>query len=427
MIHSFLAFGLAASVAVVLSGRCLRAADEQRPLVEKYLQGGDLAGGEKALRAHLTKKPGDSQARFSLGVLQALRGIEHLGQNLYRYGALHDDRSFVNFIPFLRLPVPTNPNPAKITYEDFRGIFQNVVDDLAKAEATLAKVEDAGVKLPLKFGLIRLDLNGDGKAGDDELLWKLYAAINRGGRLTEAEVREGADAAAGFEIKFDQGDVHWLRGYCHLLSALAEMVLAYDEERLFATLGREIFPRSEPAALAPLRRKGDFEDEILQAVTFIHLIDFPIKDEKRMPSALHHLEAVIEQSRLSWKAIQAETDDDREWIPNPKQKGVIPGVRVTQQMIDGWHEFLGEAEQLLAGKKLVPHYFLSRNRGEEMREGINLRRVFTEPRRFDLVLWVQGSGAVPYWEKGESTSPEIWNRFERLFGGEFIGFAFWFN
>jgi hypothetical protein len=423
MTRAFLAWGLTVAVVAMLSGRCLRAADEERPLVEKYLQAGDLAGGEKALLAHLKDKPGDSQARFSLGVLQALRGIEHLGQNLYRYGALHDDRSFVNFIPFLRLPVPRNPDPAKITYEDFRGIFKSVVDDLGKAEATLAKLADPAVKLPLKFGLIRLDLNGDGKAGEDELLWKIYAAINRGGRLTEAEVRQGAEAAAGFEIKFDQGDVHWLRGYCHLLSALAEMVLAYDQERLFTTLGREIFPRSEPAAAVPPRRRGGFESDILLAVTFIHLFDFPIKDEKRMPSALHHLEAVIEQSRLSWQAIQAETDDDREWIPNPKQKGVIPGVRVTQEMINGWHQFLGEAEQLLAGKKLIPHYFLSRDPGE----GINLRRVFTEPRRFDLVLWVQGSGVAPYWEKGDLTSQETWNRFERLFGGEFIGFAFWFN
>ena len=59
--------------------------------------------------------------------------------------------------------------------------------------------------------------------------------------------------------------------------------------------------------------------------------------------------------------------------------------------------------------------------------GINLRRVFTEPRAFDLVLWVQGTAAHPYLEKGPLSTPEVWARFNRLFQGEFIGFALWFN
>jgi hypothetical protein len=54
-------------------------------------------------------------------------------------------------------------------------------------------------------------------------------------------------------------------------------------------------------------------------------------------------------------------------------------------------------------------------------------RVFTQPKDFDLVLWVQGSGAVPYLENGDVTSPETWAEFQRVFGGRFIGFAFWIN
>ena len=75
-----------------------------------------------------------------------------------------------------------------------------------------------------------------------------------------------------------------------------------------------------------------------------------------MKSAHQHLEQVIALSRESWKAIAAETDDDREWIPGSKQTGVIPNVRVSAEMITGWHDFLNEAEQILAGKKLVPHW-----------------------------------------------------------------------
>ena len=119
-------------------------------------------------------------------------------------------------------------------------------------------------------------------------------------------------------------------------------------------------------------------------------------------------------------AERAETDDDHEWIPNPRQKGVL-GVPVRQEMIDGWMRFLDESEDLLAGKKLVPFW-----RGAETR-GVNLRKVFTDPRPFDSVLWIQGIGATPYLEDGPMTNPEVWGRLQRVFGGEFFGFAIWFN
>jgi hypothetical protein len=56
-----------------------------------------------------------------------------------------------------------------------------------------------------------------------------------------------------------------------------------------------------------------------------------------------------------------------------------------------------------------------------------LKRVFFEPQTFDLVLWIQGSAAVPYLEEGPSTSPAMWNRVQRVFGGQLGMFAVWFN
>ncbi len=50
--------------------------------------------------------------------------------------------------------LPQNPDPKPITYKDARQIVQTLVDDLNKAEATLAEVEDENVKLPLHVGLI---------------------------------------------------------------------------------------------------------------------------------------------------------------------------------------------------------------------------------------------------------------------------------
>ena len=65
---------------------------------------------------------------------------------------------------------------------------------------------------------------------------------------------------------------------------------------------------------------------------------------------------MIALSREAWKSYLAETDDDHEWIPNPKQNTVMPGGKVTGEMVKGWLEFLDEAEAILAGKKLVPFW-----------------------------------------------------------------------
>jgi hypothetical protein len=389
-----------------------RAAD--KPLVEEYLHTGKFRAGEKTLTDVLKKSPRDDQARFGLGVLQFLRAVEGLGQSLYRHGVRSDHAAARLAIPVLRLPVPKNPKPEKLTYAGSRRILVDWIAALEKAEKTLAAVRDDKVKLPLRLGLIRMDLDGDGKADDpfDDIL-KRYL-----GGQTPWQDRT-------LLVKFDRGDVAWLRGYCHLLTALAEVVLAYDGKELFDHTAHLFFANAE-TPYQFLNEKHDPErggkdyTEIIDLITVVHLIRMPLKEPARLKSALGHLRQMLTLSKEMWKYILAETGDDHEWIPNPKQTGVMK-VPVTQAMVDGWLEFVTEAEALLAGKKLVPFW-----RGKVGR-GVNLRRCFTEPRRFDLVLWVQGTAAAAYLEKGTLTTPAVWARLQRVFGGEFIGFALWFN
>jgi hypothetical protein len=394
-------------------------AAEDRHVTEKYLISGDLAGGEKALGATLKDHPDDGSARFGLGAIQFVRAIERLVQAFYKHGLQPDVSG--GMIPFARLPVPPNPKPEPISYEDLRRIFEELIADLAKAEATLALVKDDAATLPIHFGLVRLDLNGDGQATEDESLWKFYARLN--GQV-ERDKAVATDAAA-FRIKFDRGDVAWLRGYCHLLTTFAEVYLAYDAKPLFEHTAHLFFLKPQtPFPFLKNDPKGIREGGvgfIGDAASFVHLLHFPVKEPARMESALRHLEAMVALSRESWKSYVAETDDDHEWIPNPKQNTVMPGGKVTEEMVQGWLSFLDETEAILAGKKLIPFW---RDAGAK---GVNLRKVFTEPREFDLVFWVQGTAAGPYLEDGPITQPEVWTRLLRVFRGEFIGFALWFN
>src|SRR5437868_12419479 len=133
-----------------------RPAAADAPLAEKYLLDGKLAEGAKALEIRLKQAPQDDQARFGLGVTQFLQTFEHLGGSLYKYG-LRTEKAFLRPPPQVKEFLPQNPNSQKLTYAAARQLVQTFVNDLAKAEATLAEVRDPAVKLPLHVGLIQID------------------------------------------------------------------------------------------------------------------------------------------------------------------------------------------------------------------------------------------------------------------------------
>lgn len=249
--HAALVLALAMILPCGVLATAARAAEP--PLAERFLEGGGIAAGCEALAAHIARHPDDDQARFGLGVLQFLRGVERLGQSLHRHGGLGDEARNARLFPLVRLPVPANPAPAETTYADVRGMIEAFIADLAAAEKTLAGTRDADVSLPLRFGFVRLDLDGDGKAGEAEALWRLHAALTgQPVRIqqingtwqpdipSDEELRRRAEA---FVVRLDRGDVFWLRGYCHLLSAVGEYALAHDAAATFDVLA----PISSPA------------------------------------------------------------------------------------------------------------------------------------------------------------------------------------
>ncbi len=382
--------------------------------IEQYLINAQFPEGKAALEAKLQQNPNDDQSRFGLGVVQLMGATEKLMQSLYTYGL--QQNGITQFFPILRLPVPVNPQPQPVTYQDTRQILQDLLNNLTAIETTLEPIKDNTVKLPLRIGLTRMDFNANGKLEEDESFWKTFSLLT-GIQATE-------EAAQNFAIAFDMGDVVWLKGYCNLLSAIIQVVLAHDESKLFDSTAHLVFanPQTPYSFLANGTGIFSFGNvDISDIVALIHLINFPVVEPQRLTAALQNFQTVTALSRESWNLILAETDNDREWLPNPRQKAVIPNAVVTQAMIDSWLNFLNEADTLFTGKKLIPFW-----RKREVR-GINLNQVFTQPRGFDLVLWVQGTAAAPYLEFGKQTDTATWQQLLQVFRGQFFEFAAWFN
>jgi hypothetical protein len=391
------------------------------PLAEKYLIDGKLAEGERALNEHLKANPRDDEARFGLGVVQFLQAFENLGGSLYKYG-LSTERTFARQWPEVRQLFPQNPAPEQFRYADARRILQTFVDDVIDADATLAEVKDADVKLPLHLGQFKLTLFDPGRP--------LNAAMVLG-RMEAAVPRNEVER---FVITFDRGDVSWLRGYCHVVAALGEVMLAIDGQELFECTAHLFFEKVD-SPHEYLQRNRLALDEITSfdrplisdVIAYIHLmLRLPVKEPARMRTALDHLEVTAKMAKEMWRFYLAETDDDNEWIPNPNQQGVLR-VAVDQAMVDAWLASVDEFDLILQGKCLVPFW-----RGDPTARGVNVRRVFTEPpKEIDIVLWVQGTAATPYLEDGRITKladQATLGRINDTFGGwRFFGFAFWFN
>ena len=100
---------------------------------------------------------------------------------------------------------------------------------------------------------------------------------------------------------------------------------------------------------------------------------------------------MIRLSRENWRAILAETDNDREWLPGPHQPGVhvLTGLEVGTDEVQGWMTALTMAEDLLEARALLPHFRITG-------QGIDMKRFFEEPQAFDFVPMITGPGVVPY-------------------------------
>lgn len=378
-----------------------------------HLYDGTLTDGEAELGA-LAFDPTNAEAKAALGVIRFVRAIERFAQTMYKHGL---QPGGVSYGPFLRMPLPVNPSPEPLSYEQLREAFRNVSADLDAAEETLAAVADREVKLPLATGRIRIDINGDGVAGENEQLIALAF-----GDTAPAEFKAQNDS---FVVAFDTADIYWLRGYSKLLAGFADFWLSFDFRETFDLTFHVIFPKAglpNQSVLETGSNVDGFEaDTIADTIALIHLIHWQVVDRQRFEGLRQRLLDVIALNRKTWAAVAAETENDREWLPSPSQKtGVMgPGFEITQERVDAWLAALAEAEAALEGRKLMPHW--------RFQKGFNLKRAFSELQTFDIVLWITGQGVLPFLEDGPVADGDAFAQADRVFMGDLLTYAFWFN
>ena len=131
------------------------------------------------------------------------------------------------------------------------------------------------------------------------------------------------------------------------------------------------------------------------------------------------IKSITAFSRQNWQAILAETDDNRELVPSPRQTPIAPDGVVTQASVDAWMATLDTADEILDGKLLVPHW--------RFKQGFDLPAYFNAAKRTDIVMLLTGYDALPFLRDGPVANAASFAAANKVFGDQLLGYAFWFN
>jgi hypothetical protein len=346
---------------------------------------------------------------FAIGGLHFLGSVERALQMQWRSGA---DQATGNVgdalgLPFLRLPVQPNPAPEPFSGAVVSQLFADIDADMAAARAALATLppgEDFGVEITFSDLWFDINLNGTREPEEDALA--ILGPVLLGWQWQAPD-----PAAPPLTVRFDAADAAWLAAYTHVMSGVANTVLAYDPA---ASIDRVIAARAAIRVAPPSPGNYSFDASFGQFLDAFAMLEGAVNqppDAARAKAAKDHFLSMIAENRRFWSLVALETDNTLEWIPNDRQTSAL-GLDLPAGTGDTWLGVLADGEALLQGRLLIPYW-----RGPTG-QGINLGRMFDDPAPMSIIGWAQGWAAVPYLEQGPVVTATSLRRFEALMGGD---------
>ena len=199
-----------------------------------------------------------------------------------------------------------------------RDAWQSFLGKLEIVDRDLAIVaEDRDFSLELCLGCWEQDWNRNGTVDErDRRLFEIERD-NKDNELPEGDPRRRPT------FRFDVGDAEWGRAMVDFQRATVETILGYRWTELDKLFTLEMGQR-----------------------LVIHL-----EDKSRIKRARELLLATLDHADKCRAAYLAETDDDREWVPNPRQKSYAMPLPVDEALYETWHDILGDVRRLLKSEE----------------------------------------------------------------------------
>ena len=211
-----------------------------------------------------------------------------------------------------------------------------------------------------------------------------------------------------------------------LISGVSEMVLSVDPTPAIAEVYEGRLAMDAFADEAGYSRNMFLDEDQIDTLAAVLVALNGVPDSTRTRAALAHFRGMIEDNRSFWSEVMEETDNEREWLPNPAQQSVF-GVEVTEELATSWQDVLAEMEQVFNGEVLVPFWRVQQPFDAETGVGINIESLLTDPGDLNVALMIQGSAFAPHLERGQLSQLESMDRFMTMTRGDGLLFALWFN
>ncbi|MBN1773824.1 MAG: hypothetical protein JXB32_21365 [Deltaproteobacteria bacterium] len=205
----------------------------------------------------------------------------------------------------------------RIDHDAWRGIFERLEQTLGKIEDDLAvAAEDPGLSFELCLACWRVDWDRSGEIGEND---RLLFQIELG---SDGEPLPPGDPRRKPTFRFDTGDVWWARAMVAFQRAVLQLGLGYSWTDLDGLLLG--FSRGMPTEFR-LR----------------------VRDADRLRRARELVLAGLDHAERARKEYLAETDDDREWVPNPRQLDHPLPLPVDDALYETWERVVRAVRRLL--------------------------------------------------------------------------------
>ncbi|NMC68898.1 MAG: hypothetical protein GYA57_02385 [Myxococcales bacterium] len=209
----------------------------------------------------------------------------------------------------------------RIDHEAWRGIFERLEQALGKIEDDLAvAAQDPALAFDLCLACWRVDWNRSGEIDEsDRLLFQIEVGA-------DGEPLPPGDPRRKPTFRFDTGDVWWARAMIAFQRAVLQIGLGYS----WTDLDRLLFENRGPEPTEFRLR---------------------VRDADRLRQARDLLLAGLDHAERARKEYLAETDDEREWVPNPRQLDHPMPLPVDAALYETWGRIVGAVGRLLRSEE----------------------------------------------------------------------------